>query len=123
MATSPNQSFLAQQVLDQNFTPQLSATITATTVTGSITFTPITGSVRQTFKITNTGSVGAYIGWGMTTATAVVATGTPAQFCDYIAAGAILTQDFTIINGVVDTLAFITASSTTVLQITCGFGQ
>ncbi len=123
MATSPNQSFLAQPILDQNFTPQLSATITAGTTTGSLTFSPITGNVRQTFKITNTGSVGAYIGWGQGTATAVVSTGTPTAMCDYIAAGAILTQDFTIANGTVDTLAFITATSTAVIQVSVGFGQ
>lgn len=123
MTTTPVQSYLAQQILDQNFTPQLSAKITATNSSGSITFSPITGSIRQTFKITNTGTVGVYVGWGMTTATAVVTSGTPTAMCDYVAAGAILTQDFQIANGIVDTLAFITASSTAVVEITLGFGQ
>lgn len=123
MATSPNQSFLAQQVLDQNFTPQLSASLAVAGTSASVTFTPITGNLRQTFKITNKGTHGAYIGWGQGSATAVASTSTPAAMCDYVAAGAIITQDYTIVNGPVDTIAAIQDGGTTTLEISIGFGQ
>lgn len=122
-----NKSLLAQQVLDENFCPQLSAKITTSGTSQSVTF-PVTGIIRTTFKITNKGTKGAYIGWGKTTATAVVSSGTPTASCDYIGAGAILTQDFQFSTGVVDTIAAIEGSDTqdnapTILEISVGFGQ
>lgn len=126
MAISPytSQSLLAQQILDQNFCPQLSVQLAVSGTSASVTFTPITGTIRQTFKITNKGTHGAYLGWGSGSATAVASTGTPAAQCDYIAAGAILTQDFQIgTGGPVDTIAAIQDTGSTTLEISIGFGQ
>lgn len=117
------QSLLAQQILDQNFCPQLSAKLAVAGTSASVTFTPLTGTIRQTFKITNKGTSGAYIAWGKGTATAVASTGTPAANCDYVAAGAILTQDFQISTGPVDTIAAIQDTGATTLEISIGFGQ
>lgn len=125
MAVDPylNQSLISQQTRMDNFCPQLSAKITTTGTSQSITFSPITGTIRTTFKITNKSTNGAYIGWGKGTATAVASTGTPAANCDYIAAGAIITQDFQSTSGPVDTIAVLQDTSPTTLEITIGFGQ
>lgn len=118
-----NQSYLAQQVLIQNFVPKLSAKLAVTGTSASITFTPLTGVTRTTFKLTNKGSSGAYIAWGVTTATAVASTSTPAVSCDYIASGAILVQDFQSVDGIVDTIAAIQDTGATTLEISIGFAQ
>lgn len=118
-----NASYLATQTQMQNFCPQLSAKLTTSGTSGSITFTPLTGALRSTFKITNKSTNGAYIAWGAGSATAVASTGTPAAMCDYVAAGAILTQDFQIIGGVVDTIAAIQDTGATTLEISYGSGQ
>lgn len=118
-----NHSYLAAPILDQNFTPQLSASLAVTGTSNSVTFTPITGTIRQTFKITNKGTHGAYIGWGAGSATAVASTSTPAAQCDYVAAGAIITQDYQLATGIVDTIAAIQDGGTTTLEISIGFGQ
>lgn len=118
-----NQSFISQQMRMDNFTPKLSAKLTTAGTSGSVTFSPITGTLRTTFKITNHGANGAYIGWGHGTATAVASTTTPAANCDYIAAGAIITQDFQSAAGPVDTIAAIQETGSTVLEISIGFGQ
>lgn len=123
-----NKSLLATQTLMQNFCPQLSAKLTTSGTSASVTFTPLTGSQRQSFKITNKGTKGAYIAWGVGSATAVASSGTPAALCDYVAAGAILTQDFQISTGTVDTIAAIQGADTqdngaTILEISLGFGQ
>lgn len=118
-----NQSPLAQQILTQNFCPQLSAVLAVAGTSASITFSPITGTIRQTFKITNKGTHGAYLAWGKGIATAVVSSGTPSAMCDYVAAGAILTQDFQLASGIVDTIAAIQDTGTTTLEISIGFGQ
>lgn len=118
-----NGSLLAVPMLAQNFCPQLSAKLTVTGSSTSITFTPLTGTQRQTFKITNKGQNGAYLGWGVGTATAVASSGTPAANCDYIAAGAILTQDFQVSTGIMDTIAAIQDTAGTTLEITLGYGQ
>ncbi len=127
MTNTPNpwtsQSRLAQNVNMQNFCPQLSAKLTTSGTSTSITFAPLTNAFRTTFKITNKGTAGAYIGWGKGSATAVASSGTPAANCDYVAAGAILTQDFQLSTGVVDTIAAIQDTSSTVLEITYGSGQ
>lgn len=123
-ASLGNQSFLAQSINSQNFCPQQSAKITTGAGSTSVTFPTTTGAIRQTFKITNHGANGAYLGWGRTTATAVASTGTPTANCDYIAAGAILTQDFQITaGGAVDTIAAIQDTASTVLEVSIGFGQ
>ena len=127
-------SFLAQPIIAENFTPQLSGKITTSSASTSFTFSPLTGTGRQTFKLTNKGSKGAYIGWGVSalgtvTATSSLTTGNGAAFCDYIAAGAILTQDFqTTSTGIVDTIAAIQGTDTqdngsTIIEISLGFGQ
>ncbi|MFA7278775.1 MAG: hypothetical protein WC100_01660 [Sterolibacterium sp.] len=117
------QSLLAQQILDQNFCPQLSAILAVGAASASITFTPVTGRNRQTFKITNKGDNGAYIAWGYGSATAVASSATPAVNCDYVAAGAILTQDFQVAAGPVNTIAAIQDGGATNLEISIGFGQ
>ena len=123
-----NQSLLSQQVRMDNFVPQLSAKITTSGTSASVTFTPLTGTLNTTFKITNKGTKGAYLGWGVGSATAVASSGTPTASCDYIGAGAILTQNFQSSAGVVDTIAAIQGGDTqdngaTILEITLGFGQ
>jgi hypothetical protein len=117
------QSLLATQTLMQNFCPQLSASLAVSGTSNSVTFAPLTGNIRQTFKITNKGSHGAYLAWGSGSATAVASSSTPAAQCDYIAAGAILTQDFQVSAGICDTIAAIQDSGSTTLEITVGFGQ
>lgn len=120
------QSLLAIPIQSQNFSPQQSAKLSVGATSTFVTFTPLTGTLRSTFKITNTGTAGAYIGWGMATngtVTAVASGTSPAVNCDYVAAGAILTQDFQISNGIVDTIAAIESTGTTVLEISYGSGQ
>jgi len=123
-----NQSLLSMQTRMDNFCPQLSAKLTTSGTSSSVTFPTITGTIRTTFKITNKGDKGAYLGWGNGSATAVAASGTPAALCDYVAAGAIFTQDFQLASGPVDTIAAIQGSDTadngpTILEISIGFGQ
>lgn len=118
-----NGSLLAQPVSSINFVPSLSAKLTVGASSASITFTPLTGTLSQTFKITNTGTKGAYLGWGVGSATAVASTSTPAAQCDYVAAGAILTQNFQSATGIVDTIAAIQDGGATTLEISTGYGQ
>jgi len=128
MTNFKNQSYLAQPAIAQNFVPQISAKLATGTESASVTFVPITGVIRTTFKITNKGTKGAYLGWGYNTATATASSGTAAASCDYIAAGAILTQDFQASEGPVNTIAAIQGgdtqdNSSTTLEISIGFGQ
>jgi len=123
-----NQSLLSTQTRMDNFCPQLSAKLTTSGTSASIVFSTITGTIRTTFKITNKGDKGAYLAWGNGSATAVASSDTPAALCDYIAAGAILTQDFQLASGPVNTIAAIQGSDTadngaTILEISVGFGQ
>ncbi len=125
MSINPNVngSLLSQSTTAINFVPLFSASLAVTGTSASVTFPTLTGTQRQTFKITNKGSNGAYLGWGKTTATAVASTSTPAAQCDYIGAGAILTQDFTISTGIVDTIAAKQDGGSTTLEISIGYGQ
>ncbi len=118
-----NGSLLSVPVTDINFCPKLSAKLAVAGTSASITFSPVPGTQRQTFKITNKGSNGAYLAWGSGSATAVASSSTPAVNCDYIAQGAIITQDFQLSNGIVDTIAAIQDTGTTTLEITLGYGQ
>jgi hypothetical protein len=121
-----NQSLLSQPTLPQNFVPKLSAKLAVAGTSAYVTFTPLTGTNRTTFKITNKGTSGAYIAWGASsqgTVTALASTTTPAANCDYVAAGAILVQDFQAANGIVDTIAAIQDTAATTLEISIGFGQ
>ena len=112
-----------------NFCPKASCILTPGASSTFVTFpsTYITGTGSQTFKITNKGtSHGAYIGWGSSavgTVTASASTAVPAANCDYVAAGAILTQDFQASGGIVNTIAAIQDGGTTDLEISIGFGQ
>ena len=110
-----------------NFCAQNSAKITTSGTSQSIVFPAVGNTLkgRQTFKITNTGSYGAYLAFGHGSATAVASGATPAPNCDYIAHGAILTQDALTANGTpADTIAVIQESGgTTTLEISIGFGQ
>lgn len=118
-----NGSLLALPINAINFCPKLSAKLSVSNVSSSITFSPTTGTQRQTFMITNTGNVGCYLGAGMTTATAVTSSGTPAANCHFIGVGETMTLDFQVSTGIVDTIAAITASSVTTLEISLGYGQ
>lgn len=118
-----NFSLIAQRVILENFCPQLSAFLTTSGTSGSVTFPTVTGQGSQTFCIANRGANGAYLGWGKATATAVASSGTPTANCHYISAGAILTLDFELSTGVVDTIAAIQSVGATTLEISLGFGQ
>lgn len=133
--TLPNwQSMLTQPITANNFTPiqsvQLAVSNGGGTGSASKTFTVVPGgATRTTLKITNSGSKGCYLATGMTTATAVASSGTPTPTsgtpisanCDYIAAGAILTQDYPALT---DTIAAIcSGSDTTTLEVSIGWGQ
>lgn len=118
-----NGSLLSAPVTLINFCTKLSAVLAVTGSSASIVFTPVPGTQRQTFLITNKGAHGAYIGWGNGSATAVVSTGTPAANCAYVAAGAIMTLDFQLSTGIVDTIAAIQDGGTTTLEISLGYGQ
>lgn len=120
-----NNNAIAQKVTMLNFAPALSASLAVAGTSASVTFSPITSQLRSTFKITNKGTHGAYVAWGTGSATAVVSTSTPTVNCDYVAAGAILTQDFyTTTNGAfIDTIAAIQDTGSTTLEISYGAGQ
>lgn len=118
-----NQTYTALPTISENFTPQLSASLAVAGTSASVTFSTVTGVTRVTYKITNKGTHGAYLGWGNGTATAVASSGTPTANCDYIAAGAILTQDFQASPGPANTIAAIQDGGTTTLEISVGFGQ
>lgn len=110
-----------------NFAPGPAAILAVSGTSSSITFTNVSPSLKATtFKITNKGSHGAYIAWGSGSATAVVSSSTPTLYCDYVAQGAILTQDFYLTSGstgAVDTIAAIQDGGSTNLEITIGYGQ
>lgn len=126
-------SYFSQPVTANNFTPcqsaQLGVSNAGATGSQSVTFTVVPGGAnRSTFKITNSGTKGCYIAAGAGTATAVVSTTTPqpssgtaVSNCDYVAAGAILTQDYPALT---DTIAAIcNGTDTTALEISIGYGQ
>lgn len=123
------QSSLSQPVTTNNFMPLQSSQLDVTTTSAQVTFTALPGTLRRTLKITNTGTVGCYVATGTGSATAIPsvnqtplpASGNPiVANCDFIAAGAIITQDY---QQGTDTVAAITVSSTTTLEITIGVGQ
>src|SRR5580700_11113007 len=96
MATNPIpvQSYLAEPVIVQNFSPAQSGLLAVGASSASITFSAIVGTLRITAKITNKGNNGAYVATGIGSATAVASSSTPGPNCDYVGAGAILTQDY-----------------------------
>ena len=128
------QSYLTVPIQSNNFiamqSAQLAVSNSGGTGSASITFTALPGTQRLTMKITNSGTKGAYLASGHTTATAVASSATPTPAasvanlvatCDYIAAGAILQQDF--VAGT-DTIAAICGGTdTTTLEISIGAGQ
>lgn len=121
-------SKLSQSFTANNFTPCQSALLAVTSTSSSVTMTAVQGNGnRLTYKITNSGNTGCYVAVGQGSATAVNSTSTPTptsgtamSTCDYIASGAIITQDY---PPGYDTIAAKTASSTTTLEITIGYGQ
>lgn len=127
------QSMLTLPVQSNNFIALQSAQLTVSNSGGmgsqSIVFTDLAGTQRVTAKITNSGAKGCYLASGTGSATAVVSTSTPTPIsgtgvvatCDYIAAGAILQQDF--IQGTTTFAAICAGSDTTTLEISVGFGQ
>ena len=121
-----NQFRIPTRSIMNNFMPSQSAILAVSGTSAFITFTPLTQGVPSTFKITNKGTHGAYIAWGVASAgtvTAVASSSTPAAFCDYVGAGAIITQDFMSPNGPVDTIAAIQDGGSTNLEISIGVGQ
>src|SRR6185369_16635587 len=107
-----NTSLISTRTRMDNFCPKASCILVVGSSSTFVTFpsTYITGLGSQTFKITNKGSNGAYIAWSNSTVGVVNAsksTAVPAISCDYVAQGAILTQDFQLSTGVVDTIAAI----------------
>lgn len=123
-------SKLATPVIAMSFRPNQSAKIAVINASStSVTFTVIPGqSTFTTLKITNTGTKGAYVSTGVTTATAVASSSTPSPAsgvaisnCDYIAAGAIYVQDY---PAGTDTIAAICGGTdTTTLEVSIGSGQ
>lgn len=124
-------SYLSQHVRDDNFSPGLSGKITTSGTSASFTFTPLTGSQTTTFQLTNKGDKGAYLAFGVGSATAIASSssGGGAARCYYIAAGAILTVDCPNTgSGPIDTVAGIEGSDTedngaTIIEISMGYGQ
>lgn len=135
MAISPPsmQSLLSQPMTANNFIAVQSAQLSVSNAGGSgsqaVTFTDLPGTVRVTVKITNSGTKGCYLASGAGSATAVVSTATPTPAagsgvvatCDYIAAGAIMTQDF--VAGTNTFAAICAGSDTTTLELSTGYGQ
>lgn len=123
------QSQVAQPVVVENFVAIQSAQLAVTNTTNSVTFTAVPGTIRTTLKITNSGSKGCYLASGHGSATAVVSSATPSPAagapivsnCDYIPAGAILTQDY--IQGTNTIAAICAGSDTTTLELSIGYGQ
>lgn len=130
MAITPPifRSKLSQPMQANNFIAVQSAQLAVSGTSSSVTFTDLPGTDRVTAKITNSGTVGCYLASGAGSATAVVSSSTPTPTtgtgavatCDYIGAGAILQQDF--MPGTT-TFAAITATGSTTLEISTGFGQ
>lgn len=125
-------SQLSQQMNANNFIALQSSKLSVTASTGHVTFTMSPGTQRVTFKITNTGTKGVYL-CGSNSSNIVAAVpsqdGVPlpasgnnvVSNCDYIAAGAILQQDY--IQGT-DTISAICAGTdSSTLEISIGQGQ
>lgn len=117
------QSPLAQQVNPQNFSPSAFVKLAVAGTSASVKFTAITGTIRPTFVISNKGSNGAYIAWGVGSATAVAATTSPQPYGHYIPAGVVETLDLQSSTGPTDTVAAIQDGGSTTLEISYGQGQ
>lgn len=123
------QSQLSIPVQTNNFVPVQSAHLAVTASSASIIFTIVPGTLRVTAKITNRGSKGAFVAAGIGAATAVVSTSTPTptsgtevvSTCDYVAPGAIITQDYP--QGYNTFAAICAGSDSTDLEISVGYGQ
>ena len=143
LTSNLNLSYLSQPVRMDNFTAQSSQKLVTGTTSLYITFAPLTGVQTSTFKITNKGTKGAYIAWasvvggqaapvaitsssnGVTSGQTPSAVGTAS--CDYIAAGAVMVQNFQSSFGPVDSIAAIQGgdsqdSGSTALEVSYGFG-
>lgn len=128
-------SQLSQQINANNFIALQSMKRSVTAVAASATFTLSPGTQRVTFKITNTGTKGVYICGSNSLSSGGIVAAVPSQDgvplpasgtnvvsnCDYVAAGAILQQDF--VQGT-DTISAICAGAdTSTLEISIGQGQ
>lgn len=120
MAIPNFQSFVATPMIAQNFQTISSAKLVTGASSASVTFSTVNGTIYTTFKITNKGTTGAYIGWGTGSATAVASSGTPTASCDYIPAGAVEILNF---PPGTNTIAAIEDTATTTLEISIGFGN
>lgn len=128
-------SQLSMPIVTNNFTPVQSAQLTVSNSgasgSQSVVFTTVPGTGRITFKFTNSGTKGCYLATGAGSATAVASTSTPQPAfsssvpsvanCDYVAAGAIITQDYA--AGTTTVAAICGGGDTTTLEISIGFGQ
>lgn len=138
MAITPpaSQSLLSVPIQSNNFIAVQSAKIivsnSGSSGSQSLTFTDVPGTVRITAKITNSGTKGVYLASGSSSGLPVIAvastttpqpaSGTAAvATCDYIAAGAILTQDF--VQGTDTFAAICGGSDTSTLEVSVGYGQ
>lgn len=106
-------------LVTKSFEPFATAYVTATTSTGSTTFTGQNAAAPHVM-FTNEGVNTVYVAFGKTTATAALPTGTPANNCTPIPAGVIITLYKGPQN---DTVAYITRTSTSTIDITCGIGS
>jgi len=126
--TLPSGQSMAQPVNYKNFMAYQSAKLSVENSSDSVTFTVPATAQNVTAKISNTGTVGCYLASSTTSsATAILSvdetanptTGEAVSNCDYIAPGTIQVLDF---PPGTTTFAAITASSTTTLEISVGFG-
>lgn len=124
------QSALSLQTQANNFIAVQSAFLSVSNSSSNIVFTCPIGTLRTTAKITNSGNNGCYLASGTNSTTvAIVSSSSPqpttgtniVSNCDYVAAGAILTQDY--LQGTLAFAAVCTGSNTTTLEISTGFGQ
>lgn len=126
-------SMLSMPVDQNSFIGAQSAQLTVSNAgasgSQSITFTNVPGTGRTVAKITNSGTKGCYLASGITTATAVVSSGTPTPItsatavatCEYIGAGTVQTLAF--VQGTNTFAAICAGSDTTTLEITTGYGS
>lgn len=128
----PMPSLLSQRQTANNFIALQSIQIPVTSTSISRSFTNLPGGGPVTMKITNTGNSGAYLAGcnssaivaavSSITANAQPTAGTNAvSNCDYVAAGAILTQDY--IAGTDTLSAICSGSNSTTLEVSIGYGQ
>ncbi len=107
-------------LIDRHYIPQATAQLTASTTSSSVTFTDPASIDADSVLFSNEGSAAVYWAMGIGSATAVVPSSTPAQGSTPILPGAI--ETFYKGKGT-STIAVITASGTSKIDITAGTGS